>query len=820
MNVSFTPGRERTCNIIGDATRAMNTSHFATAFGLILGSQLALAAHAAPAGANAKAAAGLAFFEAKIRPVLVEKCYSCHSANADELKAGLRLDSRDGILQGGDSGAAAVPGNPPDSLLIQALHYDTYEMPPTGKLPVNIIADFEHWIEIGMPDPRDHAGPMTKAGINIEEGRKFWSFQPLANVEPPAVKDVAWPRSGSDRFILAKLEASDLAPAADADRATWLRRVTFDLIGLPPSLEEMEEFAADDSPDAEERVVDRLLESPHFGERWGRHWLDVARFAESSGGGRSLMFKDAWRYRDYVIQSVNDDKRFDAFIKEQIAGDLLPATTDAEKSEHLIATAYLMLGAHNYEEQDKRALEMDVADEQIDTVGRGLLGMTVSCARCHDHKFDPIPTADYYALAGIFRDTKMLIHENVSMWTTRDLPVDDAQAEALRKYDVAFAKLKDQIAAVKKRAGGKKSKDVTALEKKLASLQKKAPDRPTAMAVEDADKIEDCQICIRGSIQHRGPAVPRGVLQVATVGSPPKFPQDASGRLELAEWIINPQNPLAARVYVNRVWYYLFGEGIVRTLDNFGTTGETPSNPELLDYLAARFMNEGWSTKRLVRELVLSRAYRMSTAGNAKAVAADPENRLLWRMNRKRLDAESLRDSMLMINGRLDLTIGGPNISGQVPDAKAAVKSVSEYGYVFNDVRRSVYTPAFRNRMHELFEVFDFANQNSSVMKRNVTTVAPQALLMLNGTFVMSQARAAAEQTLSSDNASDDELIEQAFLQTLGRPPTDDERKIAQAAVAPEADRPDGRDTDEARLAKWERLYQGLFGCIDFRYLN
>ena len=796
----------------------MACGRIAAILGFVVASQLAGLANAETGDAAEKNAKGVAFFEAKIRPVLVEKCYSCHSNSADELKAGLHLDSRGGILKGGDSGPSAVPGNSAESLIIQAINYDGYEMPPTGKLSKETIADFEHWIEMGMPDPREEAAPAAKTGINIDEGRKYWSFQPLAKVTPPKVKDAAWPTAGSDRFLLAKLEASGLTPAADTDRATWLRRVTFDLIGLPPSVAELEEFSDDESPDAFERVVDRLLASPQFGERWGRHWLDVARFAESSGGGRSLLFRDAWRYRDYVINSVNDDKPFNDFVVEQIAGDLLEAKSKEEEANHLIATAYLMLGAHNYEEQDKAVLEMDVADEQIDAVGRGLLGMTVACARCHDHKFDPIPTADYYALAGIFRDTKMLIHDNVSTWTMRKLPVSDEETEALQKQEAAVKELKDMLAAAKKKAG-KKSKEVTALEKKLAALEKKGPKRPMAMAVEEAEKIEDCRICIRGSVQHRGPAVPRGVLQVATAGEAPKFPADASGRRELAEWIVSPQNPLTARVYVNRVWYYLFGVGLVRTLDNFGTTGEMPSHPELLDYLASRFMDKGWSTKRLVRELVLSRAYRMSTAENANAAKVDPENRLIWRMNRKRLDAESLRDAMLMVNGRLDLTMGGPNIITK-NEENGPSASATEYAYVFADVRRSVYTPGFRNRMHELFEVFDFANQNSSVMKRNVTTVAPQALLMLNGTFVMSQARAAAEKALSGDELSNDELIEQAFRETLGRSPTDAEWIIARKAVAPDADRASGRDTDEARLAKWERMYQGLFGCIDFRYLN
>lgn len=797
----------------------MKCGRFAAKFGVVLALSLARAAAATTDGTAAQTAAGLAFFEAKIRPVLVDKCYSCHSSEADELKAGLHLDSREGILKGGDSGAAAVPGNTADSLIVQALKYEGYEMPPTGQLPPADIANFEHWIEMGMPDPREPAGTAVKSGINIDEGRKFWSFQPIKSHVPPAVKDSSWPIADSDRFLLAKLQENGLTPAADSDRSTWLRRVTFDLIGLPPSLAEIDEFLSDPSPAAFERVVDRLLASPHFGERWGRHWLDVARFAESSGGGRSLLFEDAWRYRDYVINAVNTDKPIDRFIVEQIAGDLLAAKTKAEEADHIIATGYLMLGAHNYEEQDKRVLEMDVADEQIDTIGRGLLGMTVACARCHDHKFDPIPTTDYYALAGILRDTKMLIHDNVSTWTTHQLPLSDAVAEEIEKYETAVSDVKHRLAAAKKKIAGKKSKTVAALEKELEGLRKKAPERPTAMSVEDAEKIEDCKICIRGSVQHRGPAVPRGVLQVATIGSPPKFPKDASGRRELADWIVAPQNPLTARVYVNRVWHYLFGAGLVRTLDNFGITGEPPSHPELLDYLAARFMEEGWSTKRIVRELVLSHAYRMSTAENVQAVAVDPENRMLWRTNRKRLDAESLRDAMLMVNARLDLRVGGPNIVDPT-DKKGPPKAAMEYGYVFVDVRRSVYTPAFRNRMHELFEVFDFADQNSSVMKRNVTTVAPQALLMLNSAFVMSQAQAAAEQSLGKHDLDDDRLIDRAFRQTLGRLPSDQERTIARTAVAADSGSQGEGASDKARLAKWETLYQSLFGCLDFRYLN
>jgi hypothetical protein len=779
-----------------------------------------------------EASDGVAFFESKIRPVLIDKCYACHSRDAEELQGGLVLDSRAGVLNGGDSGPAVVPGNPAESLLLQSLKYQAYEMPPTGRLPEAVIEDFEHWIAIGMPDPRTEDAVMPRQAIDIEQGRKFWSFQPIESPQPPATRNTEWPLGDIDRFILAKLEEHGLAPSADADRATWLRRVTFALLGLPPTLDELDAFLADDSPDAFARVVDRMLASHHFGERWGRHWLDVARFAESSGGGRSLLFKDAWRYRDYVIDSANLDKPVDQFIVEQIAGDLLPHATAAEEREHLVATGYLMLGAHNYEEQDKRALEMDVVDEQLDTIGRGLLGMTIACARCHDHKFDPIPTSDYYALAGILRSTNTLVHENVSGWTTRPLPLTDAEVAANDEYNSAVAAAEREFEKAKTAAESTQPIQLAALKQaaevrsnKVAELLKRAPERPKAMAALESKTIEDCRICIRGSVRHRGPAVPRGVLQVATLGSPPTMPAHQSGRKELAEWIASPQNPLTVRVYVNRVWSYVFGAGLVRTPDNFGTAGEFPSDAELLDYLASRFVQDGWSTKRLVRDMVLSHAYRMGATENPDAAAIDPENRLLWRMNRVRLDAESLRDSMLVVSGKLDWRIGGPNISIPKGASANAMDQTTEYNYVFADCRRSIYTPAFRNRTHELFEVFDFADPNGTVSKRDVTTVAPQALAMLNSPFVIEQARFAAERLLASGNMSDEARIEQAFRETLGRGPSDAERAIALAAIAPMAVGDGGggeqlADVSESVSSKWATLYQGLFGCIDFRYVQ
>ena len=944
-------------------------------------------------------AEGHAFFEAKIRPVLVEKCYSCHSAAAKNLRGGLLLDTKQGLLAGGDSGPAIEAGKPDESLLIQALRFEGFEMPPSGKLPAQVIADFEHWVRIGAPDPR--TGPVStahKKSIDIAAGKQFWSFRPIADPRPPQVKQADWPTCDIDRFVLAKLEAKKLHPAGDAERATWLRRVTFDLVGLPPTPAEIDAFVADRSAQAYETVVDRLLASPQFGERWGRHWLDVARFAESSGGGRSMVFKEAWRFRDYVIDAFNRDKPIDRFFVEQIAGDLLPHESDDAEREHLTATSYLLLGANNYEEQDKRVLEMDVADEQIEAVGKGMLAMTIGCARCHDHKFDPIPTADYYALAGVFRSTNVLIHENVSKWTERTLPMTPEVEDAVEKHEAAKAALQKELADAKrlakrlapktatpagpldpkslpgivvddsqaKRVGfwkasthkknyigegyvsddatGKGEKTITfqpefkkaglydvrlayialpdraeavpvslltldgefdrkvdmraappidgrfvslgryrfdpsnqwfvmvsnegttgyvtvdclqlvpveeaatttkdvagdapaaaekknsddpattalarvdALEKEMKKLEASSPDVPKVMAVDDAEKIEDCALCIRGNVHNRGPVVPRGVLQVATVGKPPVMPKDSSGRRELAEWVADAENPLTSRVYVNRVWHHLFGVGLVRTVDNFGTTGEAPSHPELLDHLARTFTAGGWSTKKLIREIVLSHTYRVSTAYDRQAAAVDPENRLLWRMNRRRLDAEALRDAMLAVSGKLDLRVGGPGIDDPAVLKGVGTVAPTEYTYNFVDVRRSVYTPAFRNRMLELFETFDFADPNSVAGKRNVSTVAPQSLFMLNAPFVMDQARSAAERTIRVEAPSEEARIEGAFRLALGRLPNSDERKAALAAMTVGVDRSEAQG--EARLAAWERLYQALFGCVDFRYLE
>jgi cytochrome c553 len=963
---------------------------------------------------------GTDFFEKKVRPLLSARCYECHSADK-KVKGGLRLDTRQGWAKGGDTGPAIVPGNLEKSLLITAVHYqDTdLQMPKKRKLPDEEIAILEQWVKMGAPDPRtgdEVAATKKQVGLSIEEGKKIWCYKPVAKVIPPVVKDTAWPHSDIDRFILAKLEAAGLQPAPDATPEVLIRRLYYNLIGLPPTPGEIADFVREcggkDSPtnrqadqekgaapavspsdslkvslsspaarQAVEHVVDRLLASPRFGEAWGQHWLDVARFAESSGGGRTLLFKDAWRYRDYVIEAFNNDVPFDRFIREQLAGDLLPAATPADGRRQITATAFLALGATNYEEQDKQQLRFDVIDEQLETMGRALLGQTIGCARCHDHKFDPIPQRDYYGLAGILSSSRTLqsYTDNVARWISTPLPGDASEEAALRAHETAVADLEKKLASAKStlaalskglsvatdrpgrsipasdlpgivlddtaakvvgewkhsRAVGsfigegylsddnkeKGARTVTftppipqagrydvrlaysyfpdrannvkvtvfhadgedtvyvdetqeptidgrfvslgkyrfekdgagyvlitnegtthfvtvdalqllpeneaaastakedttnpartaaarlvkKLDADLKKLEKSGPVRETAMSVRDGDAISDTQIRIRGVQKQRGETVPRGFLHVA-LNAEPTLPEDESGRRQLADWIASPENPLTARVLVNRTWAWLFGSGIVRTVDIFGTTGEKPSHPELLDYLAARFTREGWSIKRLVRELVLSHTWQQAVA---KSPTADPENRLFSHANRRRLDADQIRDTILAVSGQLKLDYLGPNIKGAGEiDANNTSAQNIEYAYVFTDTRRSVYTPAFRNKRLELFEAFDFGDINNSMGQRNSSTVATQALYLLNHPFVLEQAQAAAEGLLTGPGGNDDRII-RAFERTLGRAPSARELDKCRRFLGP-----------EPSLEAWAEFQQTLFDCIDFRYLE
>ncbi len=969
----------------------------------VLGSRSALGA----------AEAGAEFFEKRVRPVLVERCYECHGEKKQ--KGGLRLDHAAAVTQGGDSGPALVPGQPEKSLFIKVISWSDpdLQMPPKNKLPEAEITTLTEWVKMGAPDPRTNQ-PSAISDLKSQP-TNHWAYQPLKKSVPPATKESFWPRTEIDRFILAKLDSvagsresaaisnedqrrsyeTPLQPAGDADRTTLLRRAYYDLLGLPPSPEQIDDFVKDQSPEAFARVVDRLLAAPQFGERWGRHWLDVVRYAESVTL-RGFIFKEAWRYRDYVIESFNSDLPYDQFIREQIAGDLLDSKSIAEKRRRMIATTFLALGNTNLEEQDKAQLRMDIVDEQLDTIGKAMLAQTIGCARCHDHKFDPIPTRDYYAMAGILRSTRTVTNANVSGWLELPLPVepeqeeifaaheqqvialqaqiktakdaakvlagknsepkpgrdfqpavvaasalpglvvDSAQAKAVGawkhsqfskhyigdgyvhddlqgkgektltfqpdlkkagRYEVRFAyqhggtratnvpvtvfhadgettvHVNQQEAPVldgrfvslgqflfegngfgsalvsnegtqghvtadavqflpvkaveftatsdAKKSPAKKdtvgsSAELKSLETKLKQLNESGPKRPLVMSVREEEKIEDAFVHVRGSVHNLGAKVPRGFLQVATLGVPPVVPEKQSGRREFADWIASPSNPLTARVLVNRTWHWLFGAGLVRTTDNFGTTGETPSHPELLDHLATQFIAQGWSVKKLVREIMLSRTYQQGSEVISKTVTSNQSaqgastNSLntdslmtdyFSPFRRRRLDAECLRDAMLSVSGQLSSERGGPSF-------KATLSA--DYGFNYADTRRSVYAPAFRNALPEIFEVFDFADPSMVVGVRNVSTVAPQALFLMNHPFVREQAGAAAKRLLAEKLADDDARLLRACRLALGRAPTAGEQAIARKVW---------QNTSDATEA-WTDIFHALFASPDFRYVQ
>jgi hypothetical protein len=692
------------------------------------------------------------------------------------------------------------------------------------------------------PDARTAPSPASaeiKSATDSHAAHQFWSFQPINSSKIPVVKSDQWALTPIDRFILAKLEANGLEPNADADPHVLLRRVTFDLTGLPPTPEEAAAFLADQSPRAFASVVDRLLASPAFGERWARHWLDVVGYADQIGTSNDVPAPHAWRYRDYVIRAFNQDRPFDEFIGEQLAGDLLEASSPQRRSEQLTATGFLMLGHIDIVEADKAQLRMNVVDQQIDKAGKAFLGLTLGCARCHDHKFDPIPQRDYYALAGIFASTETTYVTDRGVWSgllTALLPetdeektrrqhelqqhqqkVDQVQCEqsaAVTRKDEIERKLKelaepgakaepasgpataatpdhaDESAALKKEAGDLAAK-INQLQQQLWHLDYIRPDPPVAHALRDATQVADARITIRGNAHALGEVVPRGFVQVLSRGPAPAMPAHQSGRLQFAHWLTAPEQPLTARVAVNRIWQKLFGEGLVRSVDYFGVRSETPSHPELLDFLAAEFVRGGWSQKSLIRQIVLSRAYQMSSQHNARAATSDPQNRLLWRMNRRRLDAEEIRDSVLAVSGDLSRSTGGPALA---PEHRENVGNldpkdpnpVSFRLAKFRDGQerqRTIYLPIVRSMPQkgpgELLNFFDFAQPAQCSGQRAVTTVAPQALFLLNGPLLKQHAAGLADRILASAAPDDAARLARLYLVVLNRPITAAESREA-----------------------------------------
>jgi hypothetical protein len=941
----------------------------------------------------------LDFFERKVRPTLEQHCLECHGRDAKKIRGGLDLSSRNGVLLGGESGTLLNSEQPESGLLWQAVHFEGLEMPPTGKLDEPAIAVIDEWIRRGLPDPREtRAVAAARSRIDVEQGRQFWSFRERTHSQTPKPHHSEWSRSWVDDFLLTSMESAKITPNRDASRDVLIRRIYITLIGLSPTLEERKRFVLDPGSDdrAIANLVDRLLASPHFGQRWGKHWLDVARFAESSGGGRSLMFRNAWRYRDYVVSAMNCDKPFSEFITEQIAGDLLDCKDDVQRREHLVATGFLVLGPTNYEMQDKETLRLDVMDEQVDTIGRALLGMTLGCARCHDHPFNPIPTEDYYALAGIFSSTQTLTPGNVSGFVTEMLPAIDAELDAEERYSRQLAALNLKLAEANKQlnalgmthlvakttnqsdrsvtpsslagividdgdaqvtgtwtestsvgsyvggyylhdsgkdkgekrvcfahemnqggeyevriayssaenrssrvpvvvehAGGmdqvhvnqRQRPSIDGLFESLGSFSFEAGaearvtietrgtenvvvadavqfigkeaatagvpsiDRIAAsnsngnsaasiqaqelvdliqqtqkqierhkqaspsvnrfaMTVKEESHPADMAIRIRGEARNLGAIVPRGFLRVMLPEgqSSPRIGTGESGRLQLARWITEPSNPLTARVYVNRIWQHVFGVGLVETPDDFGVSGSQPTHPELLDRLAIELIESGWSTKQLVRLLMTSRAFRLSSELTPESVQLDPSNQMCWRAHRRCIEAEVFRDSVLAISGHLDDRTGGNTI-----------ESFSQYDWDYDFTgmnRRTIDVPLFRNSMLELVETFDGPNTNVVTGRRSTSNVPTQSLFLMNHPFMQEHASALAQRLLRDAPEGNEDRLQWLYEVTLSRAPTKQERELLLERLQ------QGDGSHEASLQTWKQICHSLIASVDFRYLE
>lgn len=962
----------------------------------------------------------LAFFEKKIRPVLVEHCYQCHSADAEEVGGKLLLDSRDGMLGGGESGPAITAGDPEDSLLMQALRWDGIDMPPEAPLPEPVIHDFETWIKMGATDPRRRKAASKKSALEVDY-EALWSFYPIESPDRPVIENSQWPRDPIDHFALAAMESAELSPTSDADARTLGRRLHYDLIGLPPTLTQLDAFERECKTDrrrATERLVDRLLGSRQFGVRWARHWLDVARYGESNGDdglGRNATFPHAWRYRDYVVDAFNSDIPYDQFLTEQIAGDLLPAENAQQRNRQLVATGFLAIGSKPAAAMNKN-FAMDVVDDQINTVCTAVLGLSVACARCHDHKHDPIPTRDYYALAGIFSSTQTLygaagnekltapptpLHELKSEWVPNQKIIDrtappkfptdynetidglepalhvvldstpqplTAQPEASysaetfasvngttlvgklpnvgSSYSVSFwffnqtnnnarpitaylfsrAKLGDKSLPGdhlgiggnhdKNRTGrlfvfnGNNAKqsiagttvippqtwnhvtlvrngqqikvflngrletagdlphtfgesdefclanrsdnfaplnghlgqfasfsrglsDQEALKLHAASGQPRGlpptPPNGLAMGVRDKSKPTDCQVHVNGDGRKLGPLVPRGTL-TAYQSIAPKTEKpfaeltinpEASGRAALAAWLTDPEHPQTARVMANRIWLQLFGRGLVTTPDDFGVYGARPSHPQLLDHLAQRLVGQGWSMKRLIRSIVLSRTYQLDSRCDAETGSRDPECRLLTHHRRRRLDAEALRDSMLQASGAIDYA----------PAAGSAIEKVDalinwppgEATDLHRQIpNRSIYLCMLRHAPPEELAAFDLPDGVGIAGQREASTLPTQTLFLLNSDFVTEQAAILAERLLKLKSLNDQQRVEQMISAILHRAPCDNETEQSLAFLRQTERRLSERITDSNRHRRlaWATVCQALLMTNEFRYVD
>ena len=902
------------------------------------------------------------FFEKRVRPILVERCQQCHNAKVST--AGLNLTSASAFRKGADAGPVVMPGDVEKSRILQVVSYqERIKMPPAGKMREDEIATLTEWVKRGAPWPDTGTQPSVQAENKpkfTKAQKEFWSFRPIRAITPPEITDTGWARSPIDRFILARLQAAQLRPAPPADKTVLIRRATLDLTGLLPTEEDVRAFVTDNSPQAFEKVVDRLLASPRYGERWGRHWLDVARYADSTGADEDHRYPHAWRYRDYVIEAFNRDLPFDQFIREQIAGDLLPPPAGKDVNiDGIVATGFLALGPKLIAEQDKIKMFYDIVDEQIEVTGKAFLGLTIACARCHDHKFDPISAKDYYSLASIFASTKQLskLEGTVSQlyfaplapkdvadrYVAYQKKIEDKQkeidavtsAEALRfrerlapriaEYMLAAREVyesaadpvtlatersldqavldrwakylkptkerrvhlepwyrasKSDLAAIARRyqedfiavaayrqkaqdewkvkaeaakargeqpppapkfmpgdnrfyteVGGAKGplglpekepervfseesrERWNALKAELATIKSNSPPTPPfACGVAEGDRVEQ-HVFLRGNPESRGEKVPKA-FPVVLAGEQQTPIVSGSGRRELAEWLADRSNPLPARVIVNRIWQGHFGQGIVQTPNNFGLTGERPTHPELLDWLASEFITGGWSVKKLHRAIMLSSAYQMSSEVRPEKHAKDPDNRLLSRFGLRRMTVEEVRDSLLQLDGTIDLTMGGSLQSGEGTDNEFsdARKSL----HPDSSKRRTVYLPLRRSNLSTLLTLFDFGDATTSTDTRSQTNIAPQALFMMNSKFVAERSRALARQLLEREITTENR-VRRAWRIVLGRDPEPEELRVGLGYAS---NFPGKAQNDDAELLAWSSFCRALIASNDFIYVH
>ena len=729
--------------------------------------------------APALSTADTQFFETKIRPLLADKCYKCHSRDADKVKGGLMLDTREAWLHGGNTGPAIVPGKPDESLLISAVRYkdEDLQMPPKGeKLSDAQIADLTEWVRRGAPDPRTLVAKGSSSAYG-GVGKNHWAFQPVKKIDPPVVSDPAWCKTPVDNFVLAKLEANGLTPNPAADKTTLIRRIYFDLIGLPPSVRDVNAFLNDASPDAYEKIVERLLGSQYYGEHWARYWLDVARYSDSKGdapGRNDLRYPHAWTYRDYVTNSFNQDKPYNEFIFEQLAADRLLDSANAKAKAKdknapeiqdrsvLAALGFLTLGNQFDGRRD------DIIGDQIDVTTKAFLGLTVACARCHDHKFDPIPTKDYYSLYGVFANSKqplMLPTMVAHPPSTPELTEYLAKAADLQKREDTLQAQRIEFRRSRTKDRDKQRELQRAegqLQREIGDLETNHPGAPArANAIFDVPRSVDYPVLLRGEAANKGPIVPRRFLEILSPDPKKRVEWHAgSGRPQLAAAIIDPKNPLTARVLVNRIWQQHWGTGFVATPDDLGNMSSPPTHPELLDYLAARFVQGNWSIKNLHRLIVLSAAYRQSSQNNPKFAELDPNNRFLWRYNLRRLDFEQMHDALLTITGELDTKMGGKPVAISSEDFAK---------------RRALYTLIDRQNPPELLTQFDFPSPDVESGRRYETIVPQQALFLMNSPMVIEAARKLVDRPVFAELKSDDERVTALYVAIYQRMPTKQE---------------------------------------------